>query len=149
MIDATSTKAELNTTIDLVSEEMWRFALLVDTIPAQMLMDISALRTFLNGEMTHELNVAVDQHVVAQIIVAGPTQTTVGAGIIENSRYAKKEMAAHRAVATLLALDPTDAAELDLETQPGGGGGDYLFPLRDSGSVSPLWGFAVSTTLRR
>jgi hypothetical protein len=36
-------------------------------------------------------------------------------------------------------LNPTDAASLDLEADAGG----YIFPTRDSGSSSPLWGLRV------
>lgn len=39
----------------------------------------------------------------------------------------------------IVVLNPTDAASLDLTADAGG----YVFPTRDSGSSSPLWGLRV------
>ncbi|MGH2791716.1 MAG: hypothetical protein ACRDJ0_12155 [Actinomycetota bacterium] len=40
---------------------------------------------------------------------------------------------------TIAVLNPTDSASLDLEADAGG----YVFPTRDTGSSSPLWGLRV------
>ena len=99
--------------------EVWNGdAILIDAIPAEMLLDISALRNFLNGEMTHQINVALDAHVVEQIVAASPPATSTGDLFVESVRYAVGDMRAVGANPTLLALDPVDAAALDLEEQP-------------------------------
>jgi hypothetical protein len=40
---------------------------------------------------------------------------------------------------TIVALNPTDAASLDLSADAGG----FIFPTRDTGTSSPLWGLRV------
>jgi hypothetical protein len=40
---------------------------------------------------------------------------------------------------TIAVLNPTDSASLDLEADAGG----FVFPTRDTGSSSPLWGLRV------
>ena len=44
---------------------------------------------------------------------------------------------------TILALSTADAVSLDLAVTPSPSTGPYLFPTRDSGSASPLFGLTI------
>ena len=87
--DATTDKAEVTLTLDLVTEEMLQWAVVITDVPNQMLEDIAMLRQFLNTEMLTGIGVATDAHVIAQIIAAAPTATSTGGHFVETLRYVR------------------------------------------------------------
>jgi hypothetical protein len=82
---------------------------------------------------------ALDSHCFAQIVASTPLFGTSGADLIAKIRNGVASMRATGANPTIVVLNPTDAASLDLSADAGG----YVFPTRDSGSGSPLWGLRV------
>jgi hypothetical protein len=76
---------------------------------------------------------------MAQIVAASPPFGTTGTGLIAKVRNGIASMKTTGFSPTLAVLNPTDNASLDLEADAGG----YVFPTRDTGSASPLWGLNV------
>jgi Phage capsid family len=84
---------------------------------------------------------AVDAHVFAQIVAGAPPFGVTGTGLIAQLRNGITSMRAVGANPTIALLNPTDAAALDLSVT--GTDNQYVFPLRDTGSSSPLWDLTV------
>jgi hypothetical protein len=72
-------------------------------------------------------------------VAAAPPFGTTGTTIIDQVRNGIATMRGTGANPTILMLNPTDAATLDLTADAGG----YVFASRDSGTGSPLWGTTV------
>lgn len=72
-------------------------------------------------------------------VAAAPPFGTSGTGLVAKIRNGVATMRATGTNPEIVVLNPTDAATLDLEADAGG----YIFPVRDSGSSSPLWGLRV------
>jgi HK97 family phage major capsid protein len=82
---------------------------------------------------------SLDAHVLAQIVAAAPPFGTTGATLVDKIRNGVAAMRATGANPTIVVLNPTDAAALDLLADAGG----YVFPLSAAGGSSPLWGLRV------
>jgi hypothetical protein len=97
------------------------------------------MRAYLHTEGAFQVQKALDAHVMAQIVAAAPPFGTSGTGLVARLRNGVATMRATGANPTIAVLNPTDSASLDLEADAGG----YVFPTRDTGSSSPLWGLRV------
>jgi hypothetical protein len=140
-LDAVTTKANVDTTLTLVSENLSQFAVTVDGIPNAVLESISTARDWLNNEMQFQVQKALDSHVFSQIVSSSPPFGTSGADTISKVRNAIASMRAEGANPDLLVMNATDAAALDLSTS--GTGTPYLFAIREPGGASPLFGLRV------
>lgn len=138
-IAATTDKASLDVTITHVLEALKQVAVTINDVPNQLLESVGAMRAFLDQEGRFQVEKAIDAHVMAQIVAAAPPFGTSGTGLVARIRNGVATMRATGANPSLVVLNPTDAATLDLEADAGG----YIFPVRDSGSSSPLWGLRV------
>ena len=147
--DPTSTaeKAVLDIDVDVETNDIRQFAVTIDEVPVKLFDVEPALREFLGREGRYALDKALDAHVIAQIEAATPPSGSSGPMLIEQARNAVASSRALGANPTVLALNPTDAAALDLTTT--GADSAYVFATRDSGSASPLWSLEIreSTTV--
>jgi hypothetical protein len=134
-------KAELDIGITAGSEDVKQFAITIDNVPQALFSAESALQAFLRSRMQHVLDLALDTHVLAQIMDAGPPSGSSGTGLIERVRNAVAAARGLGAAPSVLALNPADAAALDLTTT--GADNAYVFATRDTGSASPLWSLRV------
>ena len=140
-LDAVTTKANVDTTLTLVSENLSQFAITVDQIPNAVLESISTARDWLNNEMQFQIQKALDAHCFSQIVASSPPFGTSGSDTISKVRNAIASMRAEVANPDLLVMNATDAAALDLSTS--GTSTPYLFAVREPGGASPLFGLRV------
>jgi hypothetical protein len=133
-------KAELDVSVEQSVEEVRQLAIMVRDVPNAVLDQTGAASfdAFINGQLRFRYQSALDTHVIAQIDAASPDSGGTGAdsiGILRNAVGAMRDKGMRPSIA---ALNPTDAANLDLTTT--GADNAYLFPLRDTGNSSPLFG---------
>ena len=140
-LDAVSTKANVSTTLSLVTENLSQFAVTVDEIPNAVLESISTARDWLNSEMAFQVQKALDSHCFSQMVASSPPFGNVGADTITRVRNAIAAMRAEGANPDLLVMNATDAAALDLSTS--GASTPYLFAVRAPGGASPLFGLRL------
>lgn len=140
-LDATSTKANVDVTLALVTEALSQFAVTINDIPNALLESVRMIRSFLSNEGRFQVEKAIDAHVFAQIVAAAPPFGNTGTGLIEQVRNGISAMRVEGANPDILVLNATDAAALDLSTS--GTGTPYLFATRTAGASSPLWGLTV------
>ena len=138
-IDTTTDKASLASTIVLVTEAMRQHAVTIDDIPNALFDSVPKLTSFLGPEGQFAVEQSLDARTMAQIVAAAVPFGMTGTTIIEQVRNGIAAMRATGANPTVLVLNPTDAAALDLIADAGG----FVFPLSASGSSSPLWGLRV------
>ena len=138
-LDATSDKASLDSTITLVNEALQQMAVIIPDLPNGVLESVPRLTDFLNQEGQFQISKALDAHAMSQIIAAAPPFGTSGSDIVAKIRNGISSMRAEGANPNVVVLNPTDAASLDLFADAGG----LKFPLRDTGSASPLFGLQV------
>ncbi len=105
---------------------------MLDNVPQALLSAEPALQAFLRTRMQRVLDLAIDTHVITQVLAAAPPSGSDGAMLIEQARNAVAEARALGADPTVLALPPDTAADLDLTTT--GADDAYLFATRDTGS---------------
>lgn len=135
-LDAETLKASLANDYVLVNEPLVEFAVTIDDIPNAVLEFAPLFRQFLENDARFMIDSAIDEHVMTKILAATPPNELTGTGLIAQVRNG---IAAHRAEGanpTLLVVNPTDAAALDLSTDDGG----LVFPTSSTGTSSPLWG---------
>ena len=140
-LDATSDKAKLDVVLALVTEALSEFAVTIDDVPNAILESIDLLRQFLDDEGRFQVFSALDAHVFAQIVAATPAFGTSGTTLIDQIRNGVATMRGTGANPDLLVVNPTTGASLDLSTS--GAGTPYLFPTRETGSSSPVFGLKV------
>jgi hypothetical protein len=138
---ATTSKAKLGLEVELVNTPLKQFAVVVEKVPSKLFDFIPAFQAFLNSEMAFQISLALDVHCLAQITAATPPSGLEGATLIEQVRNGVAAMRARGAKPSVLALSPTDAAALDVQTS--GADDAYIFATRDTGSSSPLFGNAI------
>ena len=138
-LDATTDKASLDVTLSLVTETLVQQAILIEDVPNAIFESVPSLRDFLSSEGVFQINKSLDSHAMSQIVAATPPFGQTGSELITKIRNAVASMRAEGANPTVLVLNPTDAATLDLQADAGG----FIFPTRDTGSASPLWGLRV------
>ena len=137
----TSEKASVGLQIKLATENVRQFACVVENVPSKLFSAEPALTSFLQNELQLQVSLALDAHIVSQIQPAAPPAGQSGANLVDQVRNAVAECRALGANPTVLALNPDDAASLDLTTT--GVDGMYTFATRSTGSSSPLWGLIV------
>jgi hypothetical protein len=140
-LDATSDKATVDITLALVTEALSEFAVTIPDVPNAILESIDLLRGFLDTEGKYQVYSAIDAHIFAQIVAATPAFGTTGTTLIDQIRNGIATMRGTGANPDLLLVNPTTAATLDLSTS--GAGTPYLFPTRESGAASPVFGLKV------
>jgi hypothetical protein len=138
-LDASTTKASLDVTLTLVTETLVQQAIIIPDVPNAVFEAVPSLKEFLNSEGRFQINKALDSHAMSQIVAAAPPFGQTGTELISKIRNAVASMRAEGANPTVLVLNPSDAATLDLQADAGG----FIFPTRDTGSASPLWGLRV------
>jgi len=140
-IDAVTDKAEQAATLTAVTEQLVQWAVVISDIPNQLLQSVESLADFVADEGRYRIGQAIDAHVLAQIVAATPPFGQTGADLIAQIRNGVGSMRAVGANPTLLVVNPTDSATLDLSTS--GTSTPYIFPMRDTGAASPLFGLKV------
>jgi hypothetical protein len=138
-LNATTAKATLEVTVAAVTEDLQQFAIVLPNIPNQVLESIPAFTSYMNTEGSFQISKALDAHVLAQVVAAAPLFSNTGTTQIDKIRTQIGTMRGSGANPTILALQPTDSATLDLIADAGG----YVFPTRDTGSSSPIFGCTV------
>lgn len=138
-VDATTDKATLDVTLASVVEAISQFAVIIPDIPNALFDSVPQLSTFLGTEGQFQVNKAIDDHVMAQIVAATPLFGQTGSTLIEKVRNGIATMRATGANPSILVVNPTDSAALDLSTDAGG----LVFPTSSTGTSSPLWNLRV------
>jgi hypothetical protein len=138
-LNAVTAKATLDTTTAAVVEDLQQFAIVLPTIPNQILQSIPAFTDFMNTEGTFQISKALDTHVLAQIVASTPLFSNTGTSQLDKIRNQIGTMRGSGANPTLLVLNPTDATTLDLLADAGG----YVFATRATGTSSPVYGCTV------
>lgn len=138
-LDAVTTKATVDTTTTLANEALSQFAVTIDDVPNQILESVPTFLAYMQAEGQWQVNKALDDHVLAQIVAAGPPFGTTGANLVERARNGIATMRATGANPSLLVVNPSDAATLDLLTDAGG----YVFAGRTPATSNTLWGQTV------
>lgn len=138
---ATTEKAKLALKVALETPTLKQFAGVVEEVPTKLFDVVPVLVSFLENELRYQIDIALDAHVLAQIAAAAPAEGKTGSTLIEQSRHGVAAMRALGGNPTILALSPTDAANLDVQTS--GANAAYIFATRDSGSASPIWGNTI------
>jgi len=77
-LSAVTAKATLDTTTSAVTEDLQQFAVVLPTIPNQILESIPAFNDFMNSEGAFQISKAIDTHVLAQIVAATPSFSNTG-----------------------------------------------------------------------
>jgi hypothetical protein len=139
-LDAVTDKADVALTLTAVTENLQQAAVLSKDVPNQVLESVDETIDFLNSETLLQVQAAVDGHCYTAINT-GASFGTTGTGLIATLRNAITALRAAGFNPDLAVVNPTDSAALDLSTT--GADGEYVFPLRDSGSSSPLWGLKI------
>jgi hypothetical protein len=139
VLSSVAAKATLEVTVAAVTEDLQQFAVVLPAIPNQILESIPAFTDYMNGEGSFQIAKAIDTHVLSQIVASTPLFSNVGTTLIDKVRTQIGTMRGSGANPTILVLNPTDSTSLDLLADAGG----YKFPLRDTGTSSPLFGCTV------
>jgi hypothetical protein len=137
----TTDKANIGLQVKLASENVRTFACVVENVPAKLFDAEPALTGFLRNELQLQVSLAIDANVVSQIEAAAPPSGQTGSNLIAQVRNAVAASRALGASPSVLALNPTDAASLDMTTT--GADGAYMFATRGTGSASPLWNLSI------
>jgi hypothetical protein len=138
-LNSVAAKATLDVTVAAVTEDLTQFAVVLAAIPNQILESIPAFSDYMNSEGAFQISKALDTHVLAQIVAATPLFSNTGTTLVDKIRTQIGTMRGQGASPTLVVLNPTDATALDLLADAGG----YKFPLRDTGTSSPIFGCDV------
>ena len=138
-LDATTAKANVDFTLTLVTEALSQFAVTLNDIPNAVLESVPLMGQFLNDQGRFQVDNGLDKHVFSQIVAAAPPFGVTGTDLITKLRNGIASMRAEGANPTIAVLNATDAAALDLQADAGG----FIFPTRDVGSSSPLYGLKI------
>jgi hypothetical protein len=138
-LNSVAAKATVDVTVAAVTEDLTQFAVVLAAIPNQILESIPAFTDYMNSEGAFQIAKAIDTHILAQIVASTPLFSNVGTTLVDKIRTQIGTMRASGASPTLVVLNPTDATSLDLLADAGG----YKFPLRDTGTSSPIFGCDV------
>ncbi|SNR95401.1 hypothetical protein [Blastococcus mobilis] len=139
-VAAVTEKASLDVTVTAVTEPLKQAAILVREIPNVLLEGERLWLDFFDQEARFQIDRALDAHVLAQILAASPPFGNTGTGLVAQIRQGVAAMRGAGASPNLLVVDGDDAASLDLSEDAAGG---LIFPVRDTGSASPVWGLRV------
>ncbi|MCU1359960.1 MAG: hypothetical protein JWN99_1249 [Ilumatobacteraceae bacterium] len=143
-IDATTTKANVDTTIAATVEAIAQFAVTINSVPNIVLQSVPQMTAFLSGEGQFQVSKALDDHVLAQIVAATPAFGKTGTTTIDKVRNAIAAMRALGANPNVLVVNPTDAAALDLFRVGGSTTTDGPYAFDTSSAPShPLWGLKI------
>ena len=136
---ASTDKAAVDVTVALVNEAVKEQAVVLQGVPLAILESVDGMRGYLDAEGAYQVQKSLDSHVFAQIVASSPPFGNTGSGLVAQLRNAISAMRAEGANPDIAVLNATDAASLDLTADAGG----YIFPTRDAGTSSPLWGLRV------
>jgi hypothetical protein len=140
--DATDPKAELPVTVALATPKAKQQAVVAENLPAVLFNNQDALRSFLSVEMGRRLSESFDASVVDAIESASPPNGSTGSDVVAKIRNAIADAPDLGCDPSVIALDPSTAASLDLEQDAGG----YVFRVdapRSEGAGSPVWSLRV------
>jgi hypothetical protein len=136
---ATTEKAKVGLSVTLETPSLSMFAAVVDEVPSKLFDAIPPFEAFLRNELGFQIDKAIDAHAIAQIVAATPAHGKTGTSLIEKTRNAVAAMRALGASPSVLALNATDAAALDVQKTEAA----YIFATRSTGSASPLWNLQI------
>lgn len=143
-VDATTTKASLDVTITAAVQAIKQFAITIDSIPNIVLESSSQMASFLSGEGQFQVNKALDDHVLDQIVAATPAFGNTGTTTIDKVRNAIAAMHALGANPDVLVINPGDLAALDLFRVGGSTTTDGPYAIDTTrGASTPLWGLRI------
>jgi hypothetical protein len=134
---ADTAKAEALFGIDLATDELLQFSLFLPGVAAKLFDYIEGLGEILSGEMGKLLVQRLNLHIIEQIEAAKPPTGEEGETLLEKLRHAVKEVKGAGGTPSLIALNPDDAADLDLSVT--GTDKSLVFPARATGTSSPIW----------
>lgn len=134
-------KAVLDRNVEWVQGKMDQIALIINDIPTSLLGP-SAFESFAEAELTFQIRRAIDGLVVDSILIASPPGGSTGDDLIAQIRNGVSAMRDVGSNPSILVVDPSVGAALDL-TKSTGGSEEYLFPPRASGSASPLFNLSI------
>lgn len=137
-LDATSAKADVAVTLTAVLVELQQAAVVTSGIPNSVLESLPSAREFFNNELRYQIETAIDAAAYAAI-VSGAGSGGSGADLISRVRNGVADLRDAGFNPNVLVVDSATGADLDLSQH----GSQYIFPLRDSGSSSPLWNLTV------
>ena len=123
--------------IRLASNPVAQLAIVVEDVPNAVIRSVAAFGAWLDSEMRFQIDRAMDAHCVAAIAAATLPNGQTGADLIAQVRNAITAMHDAGANPTLLVLNGSDAAALDLSVQPGTN--DYIFASQVAGAGGPVW----------
>jgi hypothetical protein len=135
---AVTGKATLAVTVTAVNTAVVQEAIILDAIPNAVLESVPSFREFANAELRFQIAKALDLHVYTAVNT-NATFGMTGTTMVDKLRNAITAVQADGFTPNLAVLNPTDAAALDLTADAGG----YVFPLRTTGTSSPLWGLNI------
>jgi hypothetical protein len=141
-LTGTTEKAELDLEVSFINEPLKQVAVVIKDVPNALVDASGALQAFLSSEGQYQLDRAIDSHVLASIEGVEFLANQEGSTQVEQIRRAIGD---HRAAGynpTVLAADPTTAADLDLFAT--GADNAFSFPLGSYGASSPLFGLTVA-----
>jgi hypothetical protein len=134
-------KIVLDRGVEWEQGKMDQLAVIVENIPAAVL-GASAFQSYAESELRFRVDQAIDELVVDTITAASPPSGDTGADLIAQLRNGISEMRSVGSNPSIVVVDPSTAADLDL-TKSTGGSEEYLFPPRATGSASPLFNLRI------
>jgi hypothetical protein len=152
---ATSEKARLALSLELVTPPLKQMALIADGVPSKLFdataglgdstvtappLTASLLLEWLRGELQFQLDKSLDAHVMSQLASAKPNFGETGTGLLTKIRTAVSSARSQGAAPSILAVPPKVAVELDsLEDS----NKRPVFETGIVGAASPLYGLTI------
>jgi hypothetical protein len=134
-LTATTEKATLDLEVSFVNSPLKQVAVVIDNVPNALLDALGPLQVFLSAEAQFQLGLSIDVHCLTALENAPHTFNAEGTGLITRIRNAIGDHRTEGYNPTLLAVNPTDGAALDLTAFDAG----YQFNVAAYGSSSPLF----------
>jgi len=112
---ATTAKAGLSLTIAPVTLSVRQFALMMESVPVQLVQSEAGLVGLFESELRKQLNISLDSYVAAQILASNPDHGGVGQTTVEGKvRVAMNDLQDNGFTPDLVVINPSDAADVDL-----------------------------------
>ena len=122
-IGAVTTKPEVGSVFEVGALETKQIAWKQSGTP-NILMELSAVRGFIDYDLRLAFARSVDNHILAQIAAASPATSGTGANELEQILYAREVVRTAGYSPNMVVMSPADGLAMDLLLAPGTG--DYL-----------------------
>lgn len=136
--EAVTDKANMQHTISIATPTLRQFAVVVEDLPNKIWDNQTALQAYFENEVARQMARTFDAKVVGQIQSAGPLNSSTGSGLTAKIRNAISAFANLGGEPSVIALTPSDAASVDLETDAGG----YIY-VPSTDSQATVWRLLV------